>query len=52
MDTVFMNYENSKTADLYRLLLNISDKINLKRNGKYFLFSNHIFHIIYFIWKM
>ena len=52
MDTVFVNYENSKTSDLYRLLLNFSDKINLKRNGKYFLFSNHNFHIIYFIWKI
>ena len=52
MDTVFVNYENSKTSDLSRLLLNFSDKINLKRNGKYFLFSNHIFHVIYFIWKI
>ena len=31
MDTIFMNYGNSKTHDSDRLLLNLSDKINLKR---------------------
>ena len=31
MDTVFMNSENSKTFDPRRLLLNLSDKINLKK---------------------
>ena len=35
MDTIFMNYENSNTSDHHRLLLNLSDKINLKRNEKY-----------------
>ena len=30
MDTIFMNSKNSKTSDPYRLLLNLSDKINLK----------------------
>ena len=30
-----MNSENSKTSDPHRLLLNISDKINLKRSDKY-----------------
>ena len=29
-DAIFMNYKNSKTSDLHRLLLNLSDKINLK----------------------
>ena len=29
IDTIFMNYENSKTSDSHRLLLNFSDKINL-----------------------
>ena len=28
MDTIFMNSRHSKTSDPYRLLLNISDKIN------------------------
>ena len=30
MDTMFMTSENSKTSDPHRLLLNLSDKINLK----------------------
>ena len=30
MDTIFMKSENSKTSDAHRLLLNLSDKGNLK----------------------
>ena len=30
MDTIFMNSENSKTSNPHRLLLNLSDKIDLK----------------------
>ena len=30
-----MNSENSKTSGHYRLLLNLLDKVNLKRKGKY-----------------
>ena len=37
MDTIFINSRNSKTSDLYRLLINLSDKINLKRSEKYAL---------------
>ena len=40
IDTIFMNYENSKTSDSHRLLLNFSDKINLKRSDKYIALSN------------
>ena len=40
MDTIFMNSENIKTADPYRLLLNLTDKINLKRSEKYVALSN------------
>ena len=29
MDTIFMNFENSKTSDPHRLLLNLTDKIDL-----------------------
>ena len=29
MDTIFINSENSKTSDPHRLLLNLTDKINL-----------------------
>ena len=31
MDTVFMNSEKSKTSEPHRLLLNLTDKINLKK---------------------
>ena len=30
MDTIFMNSDNSKTSGTYRILLNLSQKINLK----------------------
>ena len=40
MDTIFMNSENSKRSDLQRLLLNLSDKIDLKRSDKYVVLSN------------
>ena len=43
-----MNFENSKTSDLHRLLLNLSGKINLKRSDKYVAFSNLS---IYYTWK-
>ena len=33
MDTMFMNSGNSKISDPQRLLLNLSDKINLKINN-------------------
>ena len=34
MDSIFMNSENSKTSDPYRLLLNLTDKIDLRRKDK------------------
>ena len=40
MDTIFMNSQNIKTSDPQRLLLNLSDKINLKRTDKYVALSN------------
>ena len=42
MDTIFMNSENSKTLDPHRLLVNLTDKINLKRSDKYVALSNLI----------
>ena len=45
MDTIFINSKNSKT---YRLLLNLSEKTNLKRNDKYIALSNLS---IYYTWK-
>ena len=35
MNTIFMNTKNSKTSDPQRLLLNLTDKIDLKRKDKY-----------------
>ena len=35
-----MNYENSKTSDPQRLLLNLLDKINEKRSDKYIALLN------------
>ena len=40
MSTIFMNSKNSQTSDLYRLLLNLPDKMNLKRSDKYVAWSN------------
>ena len=40
MDTIFMNSEKSKISYPHRLLLNLSDKINLKRSDKYVALSN------------
>ena len=35
MNTIFINSENIKTSDPYRLLLNFSEKIDLERSDKY-----------------
>ena len=43
-----MKLENSKTPDAHKVLLNLSEKINLKRSDKYVALSNLS---IYYIWK-
>ena len=48
MDTKFMNFENSKICDPHRLLLNLRDKIYLRRKDKYVALSNLT---IYYTWK-
>ena len=45
---MFMNSGNSKASDFHRLLLNLSDKVNLKRSDKYIALSNLS---IYCTWK-
>ena len=40
MDTIFMNSKNSRTSDSHRLLINLTDQINLKRSDKYVALSN------------
>ena len=47
MDTIFMNSRNSKTSDPHRVLLNLSDEIDLKRSDKYVLSNLSI----YYKWK-
>ena len=42
-----MNSQNSKTSDPNRLLINISGKINLKRNDKYVALSNLSIYMVY-----
>ena len=48
MDPIFMNSENSRTYDSHRLILNLTDKINLKGSDKYIASSNLS---IYYTWK-
>ena len=48
MDTIFINSENRKTSEPYRLLLKLLDKINLKRSDKYVALSNLS---MYYTWK-
>ena len=48
MDTIFMNSENIKTSYPRKLLLNLADKINLKRSDKYVSLLNLS---IYYTWK-
>ena len=43
-----MNSKNSKTSDPHRLLLNLTDKIDLRRKDKYIALSNLN---IYYTWK-
>ena len=40
MDAIFISSENSQISKTYRLLLNIEDKINLKKSDKYVPLSN------------
>ena len=48
IEAIFTNSINSETSDSYRLLLNLTDKINLKRSDKFFALSNLS---IYYTWK-
>ena len=48
MNTIFMNSKSSKTSDPHRLLLNFTDKTDLRRKDKYIALSNLS---IYYRWK-
>ena len=38
MNTIFMNFENSKTSEPYLLILKLTDKLDLRRGGKRYCF--------------
>ena len=48
MDTIFMNSKNSEISDSHRLLVNLTDKIDLRRKYEYIALSNLS---IYYTWK-
>ena len=48
MDATCINSKNGKTSSAHRLLLNLSDKLNLKKSDRYVALSNHG---ICFTWK-
>ena len=47
-DTIFMYSKNSKTSDPHKLLLNLTDEINLQSSDTYVALLNLS---IYFTWK-
>ena len=48
MDTIFMNSENSRTSEYHVLVLNLTDKLDLRRGRKTVALSNLS---IYYTWK-
>ena len=48
MDTIFMNSENSRTSEYHGLVLNLADKLDLRRGQKTVALSNLS---IYYAWK-
>ena len=48
MNTIFKNSKNSKTCDSHRLILNLTDKIDLKRKNECIALLNLS---IYYSWK-
>ena len=48
MNTIFMNSESIKTSDHNRLLINLTDKIDLRKKDRYIALSNLS---IYYTWK-
>ena len=48
MNTIFINPQKSKTSDPHRLLLNLTEKMNLKRRDRYIALSNLS---MYYAWK-
>ena len=49
MNTIFMNSKKSEAFDPHKILLNLTDKIKLKRCDKYVALSNLS---MYYRWKI
>ena len=47
METIFMNTENSETNELHRFKLDLTDKLNLKKENKNMALANLS---IYYTW--
>ena len=45
MDTIFMNSETSKTSKPHIIILNLTDKLDLRRGEKSIALSNQILHV-------
>ena len=45
MDTIFINFENSKTSKPRILILKLTDKLDLRRGEKTFLYQMLVFTI-------
>ena len=43
MDTIFINSDNSKTSEPHVLILNLTDKVNLRRGEKILLYQILVF---------
>ena len=43
MDTIFINSDNSKTSEPHVLILNLTDKLNLRRGEKILLYQILVF---------
>ena len=48
MDTIFMSSNNRKTSDPHRILINLTDEINLRRIDSYVALTNLS---IYYTWE-
>ena len=49
MDTIFMNSENSKTSELYVLILMLTDELDLRRRSEKSIALSNL--SIYYTWK-
>ena len=45
MDTIFMNSENSRTSEYHVLMLNLTDKLDLRRGQTMLLYQTLVFNI-------